>query len=209
METSFASRVRTFRESKGLAQAAFAERCGLAQGNVSQMEQGTEPKQSNVSKILVGFPDLSPDWLLTGNGPMLRDGRGLTPVTKEASTETRVTTIHPLKLSKLEHLDAEQVSDLIIENVRLKQQLEAAQETITDLKADKQYFKEELRKKPEGNPDAAPFVNPSSTPSMVPSACKPGVQPEATVVDMAAWVARKIEEQTGSVTLVSSDVSAA
>lgn len=79
METTFATRVKQFREHKGLAQAAFAERCGLTQGNVSQMEQGTEPKQSNISKLLLGHPDLNPGWLLTGDGPMLRDGRALTP----------------------------------------------------------------------------------------------------------------------------------
>lgn len=77
METTFASRVKQFRESKGLAQAAFAERCALTQGNVSQMEQGTEPKQSNVSKILLGFPDLNPEWLLLGSGSMLKDGVAL------------------------------------------------------------------------------------------------------------------------------------
>lgn len=79
MEHSFASRVLAFRKLKGLSQQAFAERCGLEQGNVSQMEKGTEPKQSNVTKLVLGFPDLNPDWLLLGTGSMLRDGRNLTP----------------------------------------------------------------------------------------------------------------------------------
>jgi transcriptional regulator with XRE-family HTH domain len=78
METSFAQRVLAFRKHKGLSQQAFAEQCGLEQGNVSQMEKGTEPKQSNVSKLVAGFPDLNADWLLMGTGPMLKDGRALT-----------------------------------------------------------------------------------------------------------------------------------
>lgn len=86
MEQSFASRVLEFRKFKGLSQQAFAERCGLEQGNVSQMEKGTEPKQSNVTKLVAGFPDLNPDWLLLGTGPMLRDGRTLTAVPVEEPT---------------------------------------------------------------------------------------------------------------------------
>lgn len=84
METTFASRVRRYRQDKGLSQQAFAELCGLTQGNIAHMENGTEPKQSNVSKLLAGLPDLSPDWLLIGTGPMLRDGRALTPTPRAA-----------------------------------------------------------------------------------------------------------------------------
>jgi len=80
MESTFANRVKQFRQHKGLSQQAFAEQCGLTQGNIAHMENGTEPKQSNVSKLTAGFPDLNPDWLLNGNGPMLRDGRTLTAV---------------------------------------------------------------------------------------------------------------------------------
>jgi transcriptional regulator with XRE-family HTH domain len=79
MESTFASRVFEFRRFKGLSQKAFAERCDLEQGNITQMEKGTEPKQSNITKLIAGFPDLSADWLLLGNGPMLRNGQALTP----------------------------------------------------------------------------------------------------------------------------------
>ena len=77
MESTFASRVKQFRQLKSLSQQAFAEQCDLAQGNIAHMESGTEPKQSNVSKLIAGFPDLNPDWLLNGTGSMLRDGRAL------------------------------------------------------------------------------------------------------------------------------------
>jgi transcriptional regulator with XRE-family HTH domain len=80
METTFAGRVLEYRKRKGLSQQAFADQCGLEQGNISQMEKGTEPKQSNVTKLLAGFPDLSPDWLLMGTGQMLRGGVELTPL---------------------------------------------------------------------------------------------------------------------------------
>ena len=88
MESTFASRVRQYRQGKGLSQQAFAELCGLTQGNIAHMENGTEPKQSNVSKLLAGLPSLNPDWLLMGSGPMLRDGRSLTPAPPDEPTPT-------------------------------------------------------------------------------------------------------------------------
>jgi transcriptional regulator with XRE-family HTH domain len=90
MESTFGSRVREYRKFKGLSQTAFAEQCGLEQGNITQMEKGTEPKQSNVAKIIGGFPDLNPDWLLLGTGPMLRDGRILTPAADVPSESPRI-----------------------------------------------------------------------------------------------------------------------
>ncbi|GAA4393338.1 helix-turn-helix transcriptional regulator [Hymenobacter koreensis] len=100
MDTTFASRVKQFREFKGLAQQAFAERCQLTQGNVSQMEQGTEPKQSNVAKIISGFPDLNPDWLLLGKGNMLRDGRNLS-VAEEPKAGFSARAVSPAELESL------------------------------------------------------------------------------------------------------------
>ncbi|QIX61828.1 helix-turn-helix domain-containing protein [Hymenobacter sp. BT18] len=88
METTFASRVLAFRKHKGLSQQAFAEQCGLEQGNITQMERGTDPKSGNMAKIIAGFPDLNPDWLLLGTGEMLRDGRELTRLPADPAPAT-------------------------------------------------------------------------------------------------------------------------
>lgn len=90
MESTFANRVKEFRQLKRLSQEELAEQCGLAQSNVAQMERGTEPKRDNVAKLIAGFPDLSPDWLLLGDGPMLRGGRELTLAAPNSSQAERI-----------------------------------------------------------------------------------------------------------------------
>lgn len=118
MEHSFASRVLEFRKLKGLSQQAFAERCGLEQGNVSQMEKGTEPKQSNITKLVAGFPDLSPEWLLLGTGPMLRDGRALAPVPRPEPAPD-YTTAEGTGLAAVNIILKEQIADLRKQNQQL------------------------------------------------------------------------------------------
>jgi transcriptional regulator with XRE-family HTH domain len=90
MDSTFATRVKEFRQFKRLSQDAMAEQCGLIQGNVAQMEKGTDPKQSNVAKLLAGFPDLNPDWLLLGSGTMLRGAQELTLVKPNFSQTEKI-----------------------------------------------------------------------------------------------------------------------
>jgi len=90
MDSTFANRVKEFRQFKRLSQDAMAEQCGLIQGNVAQMEKGTDPKQSNVAKLLAGFPDLNPDWLLFGIGSMLRGDQELTLVKPNSAQADRI-----------------------------------------------------------------------------------------------------------------------
>lgn len=130
MESSFASRVKLFRAEKQLSQAAFAERCGLTQGNITHMEGGKEPLQSNVGKLIAGFPDLNPDWLLLGTGPMLRDGRTLTPA-PVAEPKPRYTTAADTveEASALVRLAATEA-----ENNQLKERLDDAKAEIAWLR---------------------------------------------------------------------------
>lgn len=58
------------------SQAEFARRLGISPQNVnSWWQRGTY----NVELIAVCFPELSGDWLLTGEEPMLKDDRVSTP----------------------------------------------------------------------------------------------------------------------------------
>lgn len=125
MESTFASRVLAFRKHKGLSQQAFAEQCGLEQGNITQMERGTDPKSGNMAKIIAGFPDLNPDWLLLGHGTMLRDGRELTRLPADpapASIEAS-----PLAVVA----DADEVKRLKEDNRWLREQLNLWQRIAT------------------------------------------------------------------------------
>lgn len=136
MESTFASRIRQYRQERNLSQQALAELCGLTQGNVAHMENGTEPKQSNVSKLLAGLPDLNPDWLLIGSGPMLRDGRALTPappasplrINTDGESEGYWKALAQERLGQLKSMEA-QIDRLWGQNTELLKKPEASAET--------------------------------------------------------------------------------
>ena len=53
----------------------FAEKCGIDQKAVSNMRHGIQRIGSYVNRILTGYPEVSPDWLISGKGkPIATDG---------------------------------------------------------------------------------------------------------------------------------------
>ena len=60
-------------EFKYKSKRSFAERIGLAQTSLNDVLRGAEPKFSTLNKILKAEPLISSEWLLTGDGPMLKD----------------------------------------------------------------------------------------------------------------------------------------
>ena len=50
----------------------FAKLIGSNEGNIRGYIKGVIPKQDVLEKIVINL-DVNPDWLLTGNGPMLKD----------------------------------------------------------------------------------------------------------------------------------------
>ena len=69
---AFVDRLFEFMATKGLSQNKFEELCGLTHTNLREKKQG--PTAAYMMKILSAFPSLSADWLLTGQGTMLKDG---------------------------------------------------------------------------------------------------------------------------------------
>lgn len=63
----FQSRLKQFIESKGLTILQFEMRCGLSNGSVKRMGNGT--RQETIDKMTEAFPDLDVDWLRTGKKP--------------------------------------------------------------------------------------------------------------------------------------------
>ncbi|MBP5367896.1 MAG: hypothetical protein J6Z01_05565 [Bacteroidales bacterium] len=63
-------RVKYFCDSKKISIKQFEELCGLSNGYISSMRKGFgAPKLKNVLKQ---FPDLNREWLLFGDGEMLK-----------------------------------------------------------------------------------------------------------------------------------------
>ena len=80
MEATPGTRLHQWREFKGLSMTEMFRLTGIKVSTLSTAEQpgSSNPSYDTITKALQAFPDLSPDWLLLGTGPMLRDGRALT-----------------------------------------------------------------------------------------------------------------------------------
>lgn len=61
-------------EIKGLTKYKFCQDLGLSKGFLDKPREITTDKYAN---ILVYFPDINPEWLLTGNGSMLKESKAI------------------------------------------------------------------------------------------------------------------------------------
>jgi transcriptional regulator with XRE-family HTH domain len=64
-------RITEFINSKNFSIKYFEERCGLSNGYISSMRKGFGTKK--LDNVLNEFPELNRDWLLYGEGSMLKD----------------------------------------------------------------------------------------------------------------------------------------
>lgn len=80
-------RTLEFIRSKGLSTKRFEEMCGLSCGYVAAMRKGYG--QEKLNNVLKAFPDLNRDWLLYGEGEMLK-GAGKTASRQVALTNDSI-----------------------------------------------------------------------------------------------------------------------
>lgn len=60
-----------------LSVRSFETECGLQRGNISNMSETASIGSDKLSKIFVRFPEINIEWLLTGNGEMVKDNNTL------------------------------------------------------------------------------------------------------------------------------------
>jgi len=66
-------RIKEFMMKKSLTAADFADKIGVQRSNISHILSGRNyPSAQFMEKIMKAFPDLSAEWLITGNGSMLK-----------------------------------------------------------------------------------------------------------------------------------------
>lgn len=92
MKEKAIDRLYTYMDSKGIKPAQAERGFSLSNGYLSkQKKRGGDLGESVLLLILENSPDLSPEWLLTGEGEMLRDSQGHTmevkPIHKPTSKE--------------------------------------------------------------------------------------------------------------------------
>lgn len=73
METTVLQRIREFIEFTNISDRKFAETIGVPQTTISSLfKRGNEPNISIISAILKAYPIINMEWLISGNGNMLK-----------------------------------------------------------------------------------------------------------------------------------------
>lgn len=67
-------RLLQFIEFQGVSVREFSKKAGISPAQLSSKALISAFSTDNLTKILTVYPNLSPDWLLTGSGSMLRSG---------------------------------------------------------------------------------------------------------------------------------------
>ena len=77
-------KLKQFLASEKIKASQFATAIGYGDGAVSHILSGrNKPAWEMICKILAAYPQLNPDWLLRGEGPMYRPGMGPGQVTDQ------------------------------------------------------------------------------------------------------------------------------
>lgn len=67
-------RLKLFLAMEGLSPSQFADKLGVQRSGISHLLSGrNKPSFEFINKMLVTFPKINPDWLITGNGKAYRD----------------------------------------------------------------------------------------------------------------------------------------
>lgn len=76
-------RILYFIERHGVAKTHFCEKADISYANLKGKGLCSEFGGGQIGKILSTYPEISAEWLLTGNGPMLKDEKELTTGNQE------------------------------------------------------------------------------------------------------------------------------
>ena len=67
-------RLKLFLAMEGLSPSQFADKLGIQRSGVSHLLSGrNKPSFEFINKMLLTFPKINPDWLITGTGKAYRD----------------------------------------------------------------------------------------------------------------------------------------
>ena len=76
-KSEVANRIKKVRKNAGLTQEEFAKRIGYSKGQIHSVETNmVVPSNQFLEKVIDEF-SLNADWMFTGNGPMMSQGKGL------------------------------------------------------------------------------------------------------------------------------------
>lgn len=69
-------RIKQIMKENELQASSFADKIQVSRGTISHILNGrNDPSKDTIEKILATFPDISPSWLFSGEGPMYNRDR--------------------------------------------------------------------------------------------------------------------------------------
>jgi transcriptional regulator with XRE-family HTH domain len=76
---NYLQRIQQYIEYKGLSNRSFEAALGISNGLIARnIKMGSDLSAGVVEKILRTYPEINPCWLMLGELPMLRTGKGAT-----------------------------------------------------------------------------------------------------------------------------------
>lgn len=99
-------RILRFIELKDINKNQFYKKTGLSNGFLDKVR---DIGASKIEQILTTFPEINPEWLLTGNGDMLKTAGS---VAEKESSQSEILALLRWKVSKLEEENAELKKEL-------------------------------------------------------------------------------------------------
>lgn len=135
-------RIVQFIEYKKISKYKFYQETGLSNGF---LDKGENMGSDKCEKIIYTYPEINPEWLLTGQGAMLKEAKPMLPEVKEEPHQTSPDSDLYYKMYKeekaenrelIEEIGAlkQQIRTLKIENRALGQEVEDLRERLKEIK---------------------------------------------------------------------------
>ncbi|MDR1055283.1 MAG: helix-turn-helix transcriptional regulator [Prevotellaceae bacterium] len=115
------SRVRQLIDAERLTPSKLADMLGVQRSNISHILSGrNNPGFEFIEKVLIKFPQISPDWFLLGKGSMYREAYSLTlfPIDDKNAKKENVQDKEPVnELQKENQNETSEIHSSAIKNV--------------------------------------------------------------------------------------------
>jgi len=105
MKYSYGKRLKKYRKYKKLTQEELAEILGITAVSLWRIESGVTAPSANTIAQLIEKTDISPEWLLTGKGNMIKDTKILERIEREKKKLDALEARYQGLLAKLQELE--------------------------------------------------------------------------------------------------------
>jgi hypothetical protein len=129
MENTVKERIITFMRYKNISVSAFERRCKFSNGYLRALKH--EPSLGKLEEILLEFPELNKNWLLTGEGEMLNT----TPISQHVENSDHISQFGDVNSMSEEIINKflEEIAAQRKTTEKVQEQMSVAQEQITRL----------------------------------------------------------------------------